>query len=103
MSAVRDGQPDDLLVLDGVTVSFPARHGSIRAVDGVDLRVGRREIIALVGESGCGKTTLIRSIVGLETPTGGTISFAGEAVTPRSLRALRRRVQILQARRRVWV
>ncbi len=84
-----------LLELVGVEVRFAARKGAIRAVDGVDLRVGHREILALVGESGCGKTTLIRSVIGLEAPSKGTVTFDGEVVTNRSMRSLRRKVQMI--------
>ena len=60
-----------LLVLDDVKVTFHTRRGLVRAVDGVSLDVAPGEVLALVGESGCGKTTLIRSILGLEPTRGG--------------------------------
>ena len=89
----------DLLRLRDVHVTFPAGRASgvVRAVDGVDLAVGAGEVLALVGESGCGKTTLIRSIIGLEPLSSGTIEFAGEPVNGRAgaLRELRRRVQMI--------
>jgi oligopeptide/dipeptide ABC transporter ATP-binding protein len=77
---------------------WTGRRGVIRAVDGVDLAVGRGEIVALVGESGSGKTTLGRSILRLVEPTAGRIVFDGEDVrTLRGarLRAMRRRMQIV--------
>jgi peptide/nickel transport system ATP-binding protein len=89
----------DLLRLRDIHVTFPAGRtsGVVRAVDGVDLEVGAGEVLALVGESGCGKTTLIRSIIGLEPLSSGTIEFAGETVSGRTgaLRKLRRRVQMI--------
>lgn len=80
----------ELLEVSNLRVRFPGRAGSgeVRAVDGVDLSVREGEVVALVGESGCGKTTLIRSIIGLEPIAEGTITFDGELVTggPRRLR-----------------
>ena len=69
----------------------------MRAVDGVSLEVDAGEVLALVGESGCGKTTLIRSVLGLEPMAGGAITFAGEPVrrSHGALRALRRNVQMV--------
>lgn len=86
-----------LLSLHDVRVTFPSRRGLVRAVDGVDIEVHEGEVVALVGESGCGKTTLIRSILGLEPTSGGTITFEGEQVATgqRGLRRLRRRVQMV--------
>ncbi len=70
--------------------------GRVRAVDTVSLDVGRGEVVALVGESGCGKTTLIRSVVGLEPLAHGSITVEGTAVTKgRGLRAVRRRAQMI--------
>jgi len=68
-----------LLETRGLRVRFPARHGEVaRAVDGVDLQVRRGEVLALVGESGCGKTTLARTIMGLERPAEGEVAFEGQ-------------------------
>jgi oligopeptide/dipeptide ABC transporter ATP-binding protein len=86
-----------LLSLRDVHVQFRGQRSPVRAVDGVDLDVQRGEVIALVGESGCGKTTLIRSVIGLEPRTSGTVSIDGEQIGSSSadLRAVRRRVQMV--------
>ncbi|MFB7422890.1 ABC transporter ATP-binding protein [Streptomyces hydrogenans] len=88
-----------LLAASGVHVTFPGRRGAppARAVDGVDLEIGAGEIVALVGESGCGKTTLARTLLGLVRPGAGAVSFAGErlAYTSRALKAYRRRAQLV--------
>jgi oligopeptide/dipeptide ABC transporter ATP-binding protein len=88
---------DDIVQIRGAHVQFGGGSSPVRAVDGVDLSLGRGEVLALVGESGCGKTTLIRSIIGLEPLTSGTITVEGVQVSrrARSLRTLRRRVQMI--------
>lgn len=89
------GAAAPLLRLHNVQVQFGG--GRVRAVDTVSLEVGAGEVLALVGESGCGKTTLIRSIIGLEPLAAGTVEVDGVVVTPkaRGLRALRRKVQMI--------
>ncbi|MFD0310594.1 ABC transporter ATP-binding protein [Streptomyces sp. NPDC127119] len=89
-----------LLSAEGLEVSFPARRGDsarARAVDGVDLDIRPGEIVALVGESGCGKTTLARSLLGLVPPTAGRVTFAGRPLdySSRALKAYRKRVQLV--------
>ncbi|MFJ4965640.1 oligopeptide/dipeptide ABC transporter ATP-binding protein [Streptomyces sp. NPDC088729] len=88
-----------LLSAEALKVSFPGRRGAAaaRAVDGVDLDVGPGEIVALVGESGCGKTTLARSLLGLVPPTSGRVAFGGVPLeyTGGALKAYRRRVQLV--------
>ena len=88
-----------LLSTRDLHITFPGRHGAppARAVDGVELDIGAGEIVALVGESGCGKTTLARALLGLVRPTSGRVVFDGEQVRPdaRALKAYRRRVQLV--------
>ncbi|MGA5705887.1 ABC transporter ATP-binding protein [Streptomyces cellulosae] len=88
-----------LLPAHRVHVAFPGRRGApdARAVDGVDLDIRRGEIVALVGESGCGKTTLARTLLGLVAPTEGGVTFDGRPLeySGRSLKAYRRRVQLV--------
>jgi iron(III) transport system ATP-binding protein len=55
-------------------------YGDVRAVDDVSLSVGRGELVTLLGPSGCGKTTTLRSVAGLEDPTGGSIALNGTLV-----------------------
>jgi peptide/nickel transport system ATP-binding protein len=95
-----------LLQVEGLVKHFPVtsgivfkhRVGDIRAVDGVSFSVGAGETLALVGESGCGKSTTARAVLRLLEPTAGAIRFEGEDIThigPGRLRALRREMQIV--------
>jgi oligopeptide/dipeptide ABC transporter ATP-binding protein len=96
---------EPLLVADGLarrfrvsarTFAAPARW--LHAVCGVDLAVQRGKTLALVGESGCGKSTAGRLALGLLRPDAGRVTFAGEELTalrPGALRRLRRRMQIV--------
>lgn len=93
-----------LLKVEGLKMHFPVKTGgvfsrsagAVRAVDGVDFHVNKGEAFGLVGESGCGKTTIGRCILKLEKPTGGRIMFDDEEVAELSnteLAGYRRRVQ----------
>ncbi|MFN8222370.1 MAG: ABC transporter ATP-binding protein [Gaiellales bacterium] len=87
-----------LLEIKDLHVQFRARKGAIaRAVDGVDLSIREGEVIALVGESGCGKTTLARTIMGLERPSSGEVWFRGKPLDygAKALKAYRRGVQMV--------
>jgi oligopeptide/dipeptide ABC transporter ATP-binding protein len=99
-----NGQP--VLEVRDLHVTFAGRQGLgagllgrrsavARAVDGVDLMVRTGEIVALAGESGCGKTTLARAIMGLVRPSSGEIRYRGDPLRRRDLRAYRRRVQMV--------
>ncbi|ADJ27285.1 ABC transporter ATP-binding protein [Nitrosococcus watsonii] len=99
------GGQSPLLELRGLEVHFPIRKGvlrrvvdHVRAVDGVDMAIPAGQILALVGESGCGKTTLGRAILRLVEPTGGQVYYAGTDLTalkPRELRRYRQALQII--------
>jgi oligopeptide transport system ATP-binding protein len=93
-----------LLEASDLRVWFPRSRGFlrgrdwVRAVDGVSLEVAAGETLAIVGESGCGKTTLGRALSLLQRPTGGMVRFAGVELTGlggRRLRAARRRLQMI--------
>ena len=87
-----------VLEVEDLSVTFRGRGGlAARALDGVNLAIGAAEIVAVVGESGCGKTTLGRSILGLVRPTSGTIRFRGEPLSyaARALKRYRRDVQLV--------
>jgi peptide/nickel transport system ATP-binding protein/oligopeptide transport system ATP-binding protein len=74
------------------------RGGVVKAVDGVSLSIREGETFALVGESGCGKTTLGRSIVRLEEPTDGRVLFQGtdiRTLSGKALKAVRRDIQMI--------
>jgi oligopeptide/dipeptide ABC transporter ATP-binding protein len=82
--------------LTGALLRRPRRF--VHAVSGVSLTVARGEIVALVGESGCGKTSTAHAILRLVEPEGGSVRFEGAEVTSmpaRALRRLRRRLQII--------
>jgi oligopeptide transport system ATP-binding protein len=97
--------PDTVLKVKGLKKHFPVHRGllsrvvaHVLAVDGVSFEIGRGETLCLVGESGCGKSTVARSITRLEEPTAGTIELNGVDITnldQGTLRAQRREMQIV--------
>jgi oligopeptide/dipeptide ABC transporter ATP-binding protein len=102
----RSGVNEPLVELDDLRVWFPIksglvldRHvGDVKAVDGVSFSIAKGETLGLVGESGCGKSTVGRAMLRLYKPTGGRIVFDGIDVTRLSdsqLRPLRRRMQMV--------
>jgi ABC-type glutathione transport system ATPase component len=97
---------DVLLSLDNVVKYYPVRVGvvvkrevaAVKAVDGVDLEIRRGETLGLVGETGCGKSTLARCIAGLHPVTSGRITFDGDDITNlsrRKMQPFRRDIQMI--------
>jgi oligopeptide transport system ATP-binding protein len=79
-------------------VVLRTRYGEVRAVDGVDFDLGRGQTLGVVGESGCGKSTMARLLTRLETPTAGEITFDGAPLARLSragVRQFRRQVQLI--------
>jgi len=97
--------PAPLLKVEGLQVHFPIRRGilqrvvgKVRAVDGISLSLAAGRTLALVGESGCGKTTAGKAILQLLPASGGNVTFAGDdwlALSGRQLRARRRDMQMV--------
>jgi oligopeptide transport system ATP-binding protein len=104
--SVNGGAPaTPLLRVDALVKQFPVQTGMfgrggkvVHAVDGVSFDLGRRETLALVGESGCGKSTVGRLVLRLLEPTRGRVWFEGKdigSLDDKALRAQRRRMQII--------
>lgn len=96
MTSVQADPP--ALEVHDLAVTFRNRSGpEAHAVDGVELAVGRGEILALVGESGCGKTSLARALLGLVQPSHGKVVHLGQPLgySSKALRTYRRRVQLV--------
>ncbi|WP_406506567.1 ABC transporter ATP-binding protein [Streptomyces sp. NBC_00212] len=102
----KDAAPGEVLLkVSGLQKHFPIRSGvlkrqtgSVKAVDGIDFDVRSGETLGVVGESGCGKSTMGRLITRLLEPTGGTVEFEGRDITHlgvRGMRPMRRDVQMI--------
>jgi peptide/nickel transport system ATP-binding protein len=85
----------DLVVEYGGGGLFGGGKGRFRAVDGVSFTVGQGEIFGIVGESGCGKTTVANAIAGLVRPTSGTVGFRGTKLGADAPRAARKALQMI--------
>jgi len=104
-SGVRPHDAANLVEVDDLKVHFPIRAGifkrtagTVKAVDGVTFEVRRGETLGLVGESGCGKSTIGRAMIRLREPTEGSVRFDGVDLTSlktEPLRRMRRRMQII--------
>lgn len=96
---------DTILRLENLVKYYPIRKGMLnkqvatkKVVDGIDLTIPRGQTVALVGESGCGKTVLLRTILGLEAPTSGNIYFEDKnlaTMTRQERRNMQSRVQMI--------
>jgi oligopeptide/dipeptide ABC transporter ATP-binding protein len=90
---------DPLLVVDGLAKHYRVSGGhNLRAVDGVSFHIGRGETLGLVGESGCGKSTVGKAILRLVEPSGGSVRLEGVEITTlgsAALRAQRRNMQVI--------
>ncbi len=108
VTQAHDAGADDEIVLDvrDVKKHFPLTQGivfqktvgHVKAVDGVSFQLRKGETLGVVGESGCGKTTLGRMLMGLERPTEGSIKLLGREMVglkPDALRKMRRDIQIV--------
>jgi oligopeptide/dipeptide ABC transporter ATP-binding protein len=72
---------ETVLTVENLSVSYKVQGGEVRALDGVSLEIKEGEIVAVVGESGCGKTTLAKAVLGLQKTSGGKIWLMGDEVT----------------------
>jgi len=90
--------PETLLQAANLKMYFDTREGTVHAVDGVTFDILRNEIFGLVGESGCGKTTVARILMGLYTPTEGSVLYEGSnifSLNKEEMRRLRRYMQMI--------
>jgi oligopeptide/dipeptide ABC transporter ATP-binding protein len=87
---------DALIEVDDLSVRFASEHGrSLRAVESVNLQVAEGEVLGLVGESGCGKTTVAKCIAGRISPSAGTVRFDGRTLERTRSKEDRRAIQMV--------
>ncbi|MEV7978908.1 dipeptide ABC transporter ATP-binding protein [Streptomyces sp. NPDC086519] len=97
---------EPILEVSGLVKYYPLTRGilikkqigAVKAVDGVDFVLNKGETLGIVGESGCGKSTVAKMLVNLERPTAGSIKYKGEDITKlggRALKAVRRNIQMV--------
>lgn len=106
IASVKNRQPPSLLEVEDLVMRFPITRGvvlrraigAVHAVEGVSFSIGQGEVLGLVGESGCGKTTVGRCVLRVYRPLSGTIRFEGRDLThetQRRLRSIRRGMQVV--------
>ena len=72
--------PEAVIEARGIVKEYPYEGDSVHALRGVDLDVGRGELVAVVGPSGCGKSSLLNCLAGIDPPTSGTVRLLGESL-----------------------
>ena len=94
-----ENKSEIILDVQNLKKYFPVRSGfknlTLKAVDGVSFSIGKGETLGLVGESGCGKTTVGRTLLHLYKPTDGKVIFEGEEVTEKNINEMRKKMQMV--------
>ena len=90
---------DTILEVQNLKKYFPVKSGlkklTLKAVDGVSFTINRGETLGLVGESGCGKTTVGRTLLQLYKPTDGKVIFEGQEITDKNINEMRKKMQMV--------
>ncbi|NEE49052.1 ATP-binding cassette domain-containing protein, partial [Streptomyces sp. SID8455] len=90
-----------MITTTGLTKVYQSRDREVTALDGVDLHVREGEIYGVIGQSGAGKSSLIRCVNLLERPTSGTVTVAGQDLTALAGRGRRASAELRAARTRI--